>query len=70
MYRGMPKSRYSRRIEVRVPSRDFEPGVQMALERVGRSASNHALLCDIQVLVAVVDQDEARIVDRAHVLGG
>jgi len=35
MYPGMPKSRYSRRIEVRVPSRDFAPGVQTALERLG-----------------------------------
>jgi len=31
----MSKSSHSRRIEVRVPSRDFAPGVQRALERLG-----------------------------------
>jgi hypothetical protein len=35
MYADMSKSRYSRRIEVRVPSRDFAPGAQRALERLG-----------------------------------
>jgi hypothetical protein len=34
MHSGMSKSRYWRRIEVRVPSRDFSPGVQRALERL------------------------------------
>jgi hypothetical protein len=31
----MSKFHYSRRIEVRVPSRDFAPGVQRALEQLG-----------------------------------
>ena len=35
MYSDMPKPGYSRRIEVRVPSRDFSAGVPTALGRLG-----------------------------------
>jgi hypothetical protein len=35
MYPSVAEFRYSRRIEVRVPSLDFSPGVEKALERLG-----------------------------------